>query len=177
MILQHHHWQITTSQRRIKPSHYYLNPSIASIIQQDYLSIGGSRVKMITQKTIQQPIQSKAPFLVDLGPKGPNLENKHFLGLLGSVILLQMLLWITVPKMNKILRAVLDLQRWHTNGRTNCNVPRDELTFRSFREGTDWNRWVLFGTVWNNLKLFRTVWYCLEQFRTVWYCLVLLGTV
>ena len=49
---------------------------------------------------------------------------------------------------------------------SNCNVPRDELTF-SFRE----------GTVWNSLKLFRTVWYCLEQFRTVWYCLVLFGTV
>ena len=73
------------------------------------------------------------------------------------------------------------------HGLTNCNVPRDELTFRSFREGTDWNRWVLFGTVWNSLKLFRTVWYCLvlfgtvwyclEQFRTVWYCLVLFGTV
>ena len=50
-------------------------------------------------------------WILDQKAQVPNLENKHFLGLLGSVILLQIILSIIVPKIRKILRAVLDLKK------------------------------------------------------------------
>ena len=76
---QHHHWQITMSQRGIKPSHYYVNPSI---IQQD-LSICVCHVKMITQKNhpATHPIQGSV--FGGFGTKRPKSGEQAFSGLIG----------------------------------------------------------------------------------------------
>ena len=66
-----------------KTSHYHLNPSIASIIQQDYLSICESRVKMITQKNhpATHPIQGSV--FGGFGTKRPKSGEQAFSGLIG----------------------------------------------------------------------------------------------